>query len=177
MPAPGHLLTPQRFTIFPSLRSRDLFAPGNFPSSLLRVRTASEAWQGPDSNLPKFLYLVLKQGWSCFWCLFCFEIFTPEVGGGEKGGNANFKTKHTEHWALWRNGIPTLYTFRLALSHPFMVQKSQKKKPFILCALNCQRRRIRRVAIDHSSSHLIHFLPFYPLWLTAFCRGWGKLAN
>ena len=30
--------------------------------------------------------------------MFCFEICTPEGRGGEKGGNANFKTKHTEPW-------------------------------------------------------------------------------
>ena len=30
-------------------------------------------------------------------CLFCFEICTTEGRGGEKGGSANFKTKHTEH--------------------------------------------------------------------------------
>ena len=29
-------------------------------------------------------------------CLFCFEFCTAEGRGGEKGGNANFKTKHTE---------------------------------------------------------------------------------
>ena len=29
-------------------------------------------------------------------CMFCFEIFTPEGRGEEVGGNANFKTKHTE---------------------------------------------------------------------------------
>ena len=29
-------------------------------------------------------------------CVFCFEICTPEVRGGEKGGSANFKTKRTE---------------------------------------------------------------------------------
>ena len=28
-------------------------------------------------------------------CMFLFEICTPEGRGGEKGGNANFKTKHT----------------------------------------------------------------------------------
>ena len=27
---------------------------------------------------------------------FCYEVFTPEGRGGEKGGSANFKTKHTE---------------------------------------------------------------------------------
>ena len=31
-----------------------------------------------------------------FQCLFRFEICTPEGRGGEKGGSANFKTKHTE---------------------------------------------------------------------------------
>ena len=29
-------------------------------------------------------------------CLFCFEICTPVGRGKEKGGSANFKTKHTE---------------------------------------------------------------------------------
>ena len=29
-------------------------------------------------------------------CLFCFEICTPEGRGGEEGGIANFKSKHTE---------------------------------------------------------------------------------
>ena len=29
-------------------------------------------------------------------CLFCFEIGTSEGKGGEKEGNPNFKTKHTE---------------------------------------------------------------------------------
>ena len=29
-------------------------------------------------------------------CLFCFEICTTEGRVGEKGGSANFKTKHTE---------------------------------------------------------------------------------
>ena len=28
--------------------------------------------------------------------MFCFEICTSEGRGGEKGGNANLKTKHTE---------------------------------------------------------------------------------
>ena len=28
--------------------------------------------------------------------MFCFEICTPEGRGGDKGGSANFKTKHTE---------------------------------------------------------------------------------
>ena len=28
--------------------------------------------------------------------MFCFEICTPEGRGGERGGNANFKSKHTE---------------------------------------------------------------------------------
>ena len=29
-------------------------------------------------------------------CMFCLEICTPEGRGGEKGGSASFKTKHTE---------------------------------------------------------------------------------
>ena len=29
-------------------------------------------------------------------CVLYFEICTPEERGGEKGGSANFKTKHTE---------------------------------------------------------------------------------
>ena len=29
-------------------------------------------------------------------CMICFEICTLEGGGIEKGGNANFKTNHTE---------------------------------------------------------------------------------
>ena len=29
-------------------------------------------------------------------CLICFEIYTPEGKGGENGGSANLKTKHTE---------------------------------------------------------------------------------
>ena len=29
-------------------------------------------------------------------CMFCFEICTPEGKGGENGGSANLKTKHTE---------------------------------------------------------------------------------
>ena len=29
-------------------------------------------------------------------CMFCFETCSPEGRGGGKGGNANFKTKHTD---------------------------------------------------------------------------------
>ena len=38
------------------------------------------------------------QGWSYLLgqSVFCFEICTPEGRGGENGGSANFKIKHTE---------------------------------------------------------------------------------
>ena len=29
-------------------------------------------------------------------CMFCLETCTTEGGGGEKGGSANFRTKHTD---------------------------------------------------------------------------------
>ena len=40
-------------------------------------------------------------------CLFCFEIYTPEGRGGEKGGNVNFKTRHIE--PLTQEITPLLY--------------------------------------------------------------------
>ena len=43
----------------------------------------------------------------------CFEIFTAEGRGGEKGGNANFKTKHTE--PLNAEITPPLYSFHFHL--------------------------------------------------------------
>ena len=47
---------------------------------------------GPPSSCTGVkLFIGSKVPW-----LFCFEICTPEGRGGEKGGSANFETKHTE---------------------------------------------------------------------------------
>ena len=40
-------------------------------------------------------------------CVFCFENYTTERRGGEKGGSANFKTKHPE--PLTQEVPPALY--------------------------------------------------------------------
>ena len=52
-------------------------------------------------------------------CLFCFEIFTPEGKGGEKGGSANFKTKHTE--CLTQEIPSALYQVSAATGHTLQV--------------------------------------------------------
>ena len=55
------------------------------------------AWHLP-SRLHHYILMYTGKNilvWKVLW-LFCFEICTPEGRGGEKGGSANFETKHTE---------------------------------------------------------------------------------
>ena len=60
-----------------------------------------------------FMVSLIKLTWvewfigSKVQCLFRFETCTTEVRGGEKGGSANFKTKHTE--PLTQEKPPPLY--------------------------------------------------------------------
>ena len=51
--------------------------------------------------------------------LFCFEICTPEGRGGEKGGNANFKMKHT------KNFDPRIYSTHV-LGNKFYILRSSR---------------------------------------------------
>ena len=71
-------------------------------------------------------------------CMFCFEIFTLEGRGGEKGGNENFKSKHTEPFPFTQ--VSVHYNVYFAVILPFARQPCPRGD-LLRSLLSLRRRR------------------------------------
>ena len=73
----------------------------SYRPSLIKDNECTHFWRNPGQKpwvgkVSMYRDQVIYWGNGSVLDVICFEICTPEGRGGEKGGIANFKTKHTE---------------------------------------------------------------------------------